>query len=112
LKPDRTSVPGVVDRRENDVDRTTQGDSQRPAVSALSEPLSPPPATPAVGTGRATSPAFDADAAIRTAAKLAIDAGDLQRARALLDLLDARPNTASITSLALVRGKGGTGGVP
>ena len=32
-----------------------------------------------------------ADEAIGAAAKLAIDAGDMKRARALLDLLDARP---------------------
>jgi hypothetical protein len=33
------------------------------------------------------------DGAIRVAAKLAIDAGDLSRARALLDLLDVERST-------------------
>jgi hypothetical protein len=98
-------VPTVADRRANDADRTTQADSQQPLVSALSEPISQPWTPRSVATCPAPSPPSDTDAAIRTAAKLAIDEGDLQRARALLDLLDARPNTASIASLVLVRGK-------
>jgi len=51
----------------------------------------------------------DADAAIRLAAKLAIDGGDFERARALLDLLAPKSpaaDAASVTPLALLRGKG------
>jgi len=39
---------------------------------------------------------MSADEAIRVAAKLAIDGGDLTRARALLDLLDVEPRPASV----------------
>jgi len=47
------------------------------------------------------APPHDADEAIRTAAKLAIDAGDVDRARALLDLLDTNPRTtATVLTLA------------
>ena len=35
--------------------------------------------------------AADTDAAIRMAAKVAIDAGDYRRARALIDLLETKP---------------------
>jgi hypothetical protein len=77
-------VRRVVDRRVDDAKDTTRDDERRRKVSALSE---------------------DTDEAIRIAAKLAIDAGDLTRARALLELLDAKPN--AMTALALVRGKGG-----
>jgi hypothetical protein len=80
IEPPSTSGPRVADRRENDADRATQGDARPPEVSA---------STPA-----------DADEAIRTAAKLAIDAGDVQRARALLDLLDAKPKPAPVLALA------------
>jgi hypothetical protein len=69
-----TSVPNVTNRRQNDADRATQHDSRQREVSA--------------STPRAT------DEAIRVAVKLAIDAGDLTRARALLDLLDVEPRTA------------------
>jgi hypothetical protein len=77
-----TSASDVADRRENDADRATEGDTRQPRVSA----------------SRA-----DADAAIRTAAKAAIDAGDLTRARALLELLDAKPRPAPLLTLATVR---------
>jgi hypothetical protein len=42
----------------------------------------------------------DTDEAIRAAAKRAIDAGDTARARALLDLLDAKPKQATVLTLA------------
>jgi uncharacterized membrane-anchored protein len=45
----------------------------------------------------------DTDEAIRAAAKLAIDAGDTTRARSLLDLLDAKPRTAPVLTLATKR---------
>jgi hypothetical protein len=72
-------VPIVAKRREDDADRATQGDARRREVSA-STPVS-------------------ADEAIRVAAKLAIDAGDLTRARALLALLDVERRTAPVTIL-------------
>jgi hypothetical protein len=78
-----TSASSVADRRAEDLDRSTGDDAKRPDVSA-SAPL-------------------DTDDAIRTAAKLAIDAGDVVRARALLDLLDAKPKTAAVLTLAHVR---------
>jgi hypothetical protein len=68
IEPRDTYVPIVAKRREDDADRATKDDARRREVSA-STPMS-------------------ADEAIRLAAKLAIDAGDLARARALLDLLD------------------------
>lgn len=40
------------------------------------------------------------DEAIRTTAKLAIDAGDAQLAGALLDLLEAKPKSAPVLALA------------
>ncbi len=67
----------------SDAGAVTRGDSKQPEVSA-SAPL-------------------DTDEAIRTAAKLAIDAGDLGRARALLDLLDAKPKPAAVLTLASKR---------
>jgi len=42
---------------------------------------------------------MSADEAIRVAAKLAIDAGDLSRARSLLDLLDVEWRIAPIATL-------------
>jgi hypothetical protein len=69
-----------VERRGNDEDQATKDDAKQPEVSASSP---------------------DTDDAIRTAAKLAIDAGDTKRARALLDLLDAKPMSAPL--LVLVR---------
>ncbi len=41
----------------------------------------------------------DADAAIRAAAKVAIDAGDYGRARALIDLLAPKPPCTPVESL-------------
>jgi hypothetical protein len=75
-----TSAPSVANRRENDADHTTQDDQRRREVSA-STPMS-------------------TDVAIRAAAKVAINAGDLTRARALLDLLGAKPRAAPVVTLA------------
>jgi hypothetical protein len=69
LEPGDTGAARGADRRIEDAEKATQGDSKRRGVSA--------------------STALNVDDAIRTAAKLAIDAGDLDRARALLDLLEA-----------------------
>jgi hypothetical protein len=89
LSSSRVEAPGIetpetsgatgVDRRRSDADRATQDDSKRREVLAS---------------------AHDVDAAIRGAAKVAIDAGDLVRARALLDLLDAKPPAESVLTLA------------
>jgi hypothetical protein len=68
IEPRDTCVRSVANSREDDEDLATQHDAKRREVSA-SMPMS-------------------ADQAIRVAAKLAIDASDLTRARALLDLLD------------------------
>jgi hypothetical protein len=80
-------VPDVVERRENDAENVTQEDARRREVSA-----SAPTST---------------DEAVRLAAKLAIDAGDLGRARALLDLLEAKPRSAGVTPLVIVQGDAG-----
>jgi hypothetical protein len=88
LKPDRTSAPEVADRGVDDAEDATQGDARPPEVSASAAPSRDAP-----------SP-LHTDQAIRTAAKLAIDAGDLARARVLLDLLDARPRAAAVLMLA------------
>jgi hypothetical protein len=88
LRPQRESktlppsAPSVVDRRGNDEDQATKDDETRREVSAVD--------------------AVDTDQAIRTAAKAAIDAGDVTRARALLELLDAKP-PAPLLTLATIR---------
>jgi hypothetical protein len=82
IEPRDTYVSIVAKRREDDADLATQDDERRREVSA-STPMS-------------------VDEAMRVAAKLAIDAGDLTRARALLDLLEAAPLTAPI-SLQITR---------
>jgi hypothetical protein len=74
-----TTAPSVAGRRANDAESATRGDAKQPAVSA---------STPST------------DEAIRAAAKLAIDVGDTTRARALLDLLEARPKPAPVLLLA------------
>ena len=79
IEPRDTCVPIVAKRREHDVDRATQDDARRREVSA-STPMS-------------------SDDAIRVAAKLAIDAGDLTRARALLDFLDVERRIARVAIL-------------
>ena len=79
IEPRDTSVRSVVKRRANDADLATKDDAKRREVSA-STPMS-------------------ADDAIRVAAKLAIDAGDFARARALLDLLDVERSTMPIAIL-------------
>jgi hypothetical protein len=91
IEPTATSAPSVANGRENDEGRATQDDSRQRGVSASTD------RTRGATTG-------DADAAIRAAAKVAIDAGDLERARALLDLLDARPAAATVVTLASRRG--------
>jgi len=77
------SPPIVASSGGNDADRSTGDDARRPEVSASAPP--------------------DTDDVIRTAAKLAIDAGDVDRAHALLDLLAAKPRPASVTPLVVVR---------
>lgn len=73
-----TSASCVAKSGLNDADRATSDDAKQPEVSA------------------------SVDEAIRTAAKLAIDLSD-RRARALLDLLDVKPQPASVTPLVVVR---------
>ena len=68
IEPPATSARNVAKGRENDADRATKDDAKRREVSA-SMPMT-------------------VDEAIRIATKLAIDAGNFIRARALLDLLD------------------------
>ncbi len=75
---DPTSAPIVAESSGNDAGRATSADARQPEVSA------------------------SVDDAIRTTIKLAIDAGD-SRARALLDLLDAKPKPATVTPLVVVR---------
>ena len=72
-----TSAPIVAEGSGEHARNTTRGDADRLEVSASrlgSEPVS----------------MEDADDAIRMAAKTAIDARDYRRARALLDLLEAK----------------------
>jgi hypothetical protein len=78
----------------NNADPTTRADAREREVSASAARSTGAPAAP--------SP-LDTDDAIATAAKLAIDAGDVDRARALLDLLAAKPRPASVTPLVVVR---------
>jgi hypothetical protein len=83
-----TSAPIVTVSSGKEASDTTRDDADRREVSASR-----------LGSDQATM--ADADAAIRAAAKTAIDAGDYRRARALLDLLDAHRSEAP--ALALVR---------
>ena len=77
IEPPATASSRVANSRENDARDATKDDAKRREVSA-----SIPPAAPAT--------AADTDAAIRVAAKVAIDAGDYRRARALIELLEAK----------------------
>lgn len=54
----------------------------------------------------------DSDVALKTAIKVAVDAGDLVRAVALIEVLKDTTRAASVTSLAAVRAlpKGEEGG--
>lgn len=85
LNPVETSGQSVADRRLEDADHTTQDDAKQREVSA-------------------SAPAAS-DQAIRVAAKLAIDAGHLERARALLDLLAPSHCSSTLPPLALVTRK-------
>ncbi len=80
MKQAGTSGSSVADRRERVAEETTQADERRRGVPAL---------------------AATTDEAIRTAAKVAIDAGDVERARALIDLLDVKAPIARVVPLAL-----------
>jgi hypothetical protein len=80
IEPRDTSVRNVAKRREDDAERATKDDAKRREVSA-SMPMS-------------------ADEAIGVAAKLAIDAGDFARARAMLDLLGLERHRPPIAILA------------
>jgi hypothetical protein len=82
LEDAATSAPPAASSSGDDADWATKDDATRPAVSAST---------------------VDTDEAIRAAAKLAIDAGDTKRARALLDLLDAKPKAAPVLTLAAVK---------
>jgi hypothetical protein len=71
---------------------------ETPPAEARSE-AQPPSPPPSLQASVSASPSTNAvDDAIRAAAKACIDAGDLARARALLDLLDAKP-TAPVLSI-------------
>jgi hypothetical protein len=79
IEPGDTYARNVANSREEDADRATKDDATRREVLA--------------------STAMSADEAVRVAAKLAIDAGDLSRARALLDLLDTGRRIAPVAIL-------------
>ena len=49
---------------------------------------------------------IDPDEALRVAIKAAVDVGDVARARALLDILEAKPKPAPVVRLEARRGKG------
>jgi hypothetical protein len=68
---------------------------ERPAATARKTRLS------ASSAASGASSTADVDSAIRTAAKIAIDAGDFGRATALLDMLT--PKVAIVTPLNAVR---------
>jgi hypothetical protein len=86
FESDDTSVLNVAGRRGNGEESATEDDETRRGVSAV-------PAT--------------SDEAIRVAAKVAIDVGEYERARALLDLLEVRPRAATVVPLPLRRGRAG-----
>lgn len=84
-----TSAPCVAESRENVAERATQDDAKRRGVSALS----------AGAIGSAGAPWPDPDAALRVAIVAAVHTGDTRRARALLDVLDAKSTSASVLSI-------------
>ena len=88
IEPPATGAPIVVNSRENDATDATKGDAKRREVSASGAP------------GVVT--AADVDAAIRTAAKVAIDAGDYRRVRTLLDLLESSASAESERAVRLL----------
>jgi hypothetical protein len=79
--PSPPPVRIVADRRENDAENATPDDSRRRGVSAS-------PAT--------------TDEAIRLAAKVAIDTGEYERARALIDLIERPPREARAEVVPMV----------
>jgi hypothetical protein len=55
------------------------------------------------GGGVATTTALDPDEALRGAIVAAVYAGDTGRARALLDVLDAKPSLTPVSTLVAMR---------
>ena len=86
IEPPGTSAPIVVDRRETDAEDATQDDSKPLEVSALSAGGRGP-----VGTGFP-----DPDEALKMAIVAAVSAGDIGRARALLNILDVKPSVVRV----------------
>ena len=97
IEPPGTYVPIVVKRREEDADLATQGDSGRREVSAST-----------ARARRSVSMApLDADEALRVAIVAAVYAADTRRARALLDVLDAKPTTRALVQAPRMPGTRG-----
>ena len=89
IEPPATGLPRVANSRESDAKDATKDDAKRREVSASDARNLVIPA--------------DVDEAIRTAAKVAIDAGDYRRARALVDLLEASARVDSERPAKLLR---------
>ena len=83
IEPHDTNVPIVAKRCEDDADRATQDHLKRREVSA---------STARARRSVSTAP-LDADEALRVAIVAAVYAAVMRRARALLDVLDAKPTT-------------------
>lgn len=81
-----TCPPNVVKRRVKDVKVTTEGDAGPREVSAS---------------------AAGPDGALRLAIRVAVDAGDLDRARALLEVLGKKAKCAPVVELKLREKKPG-----
>jgi hypothetical protein len=87
----------VADRPLDDADRATQDDERRRGVSASAAPSTAPPATPWP---------LDSDDAIKLAIKLAVDAGEYERAAALLDVARRTTKPGSVTLIDSARATG------
>jgi parallel beta-helix repeat protein len=85
LEEAETYAPNVAPSSGKDADSATQDDAKQRSVSAS---------------------ATTADDAIRAAVHVAVDVGEYDRARGLLDLLDAKPRGATVTPLAVMREQG------
>jgi hypothetical protein len=94
IEPSATGSSRVANSRENDAKDATRDYPKRREVSALSEGPTEPPRIPA-----------DPDEALRVAIVAAVYAGDTGRARALLDVLDAKPERGAVLALAQRKGR-------
>ena len=92
----RASAEAVV--RRGGIEPPTRGFSVRPEITDLPEKKAEPN-VPRGGSGAVTDP----DEAVRTAIKAAVDAGRLELAARLLDVLQEAPKAGAVVRLETVK---------